>query len=516
MELVCNFPLFTILLCLLSSVLCTLLGPKAARRWTLGLELALLALCAAVLSHTLRAGEAFTYVMGEFPAPWGNEIRAGALEALLAVAFLVVLVCSVLGGWDFTRLDVEESKQNLFFSLVNLFTAALMALVWTNDVFTGYVFLEIMTLSSCGLIAARELGRTTLAAVRYMIMNLLGSGLFLLGVVLLYELTGHLLMAPMRRAVAEIAAGGGRVPLTFALTILTVGLGIKSGLFPFYFWMPDTYGASTPTGAAILSALVSKSYIFLLFKIFYRAVGDAVYQLLPLRWVLFLLGLLGMVAGSFSAIRANNINRMVAYSSAAQIGYIYMGLGIGGTAGYTAALFQILVHAVTKSLLFITTPRLASVSGDSLLFKNLQGSGKRARSAGLAFTAAALSMVGVPFFAGFAVKLFFAVAAVESGDTAVLLLVMLALGVSSILNAVYFVRTVVRIYSDGRGGADISSTALYDAEHHVAPAAAANPLPRTEALYRLAAAVLILCNLFLGLSAPTAVDVIRRGLAMFG
>ena len=515
MAFVCNFPLFTIILSLFSGVLCTLLSARAARRWTLLLEAALLALCAAVLAHTLQTGEPFTYVMGEFPAPWGNELRGGALEALMAVAFLIVLLCSVLGGWDFTKIDVEQSKQNLFFSLVNLLTAALMALVWTNDVFTGYVFLEIMTLSSCGLIAARELGRTTLAAVRYMIMNLLGSGLFLLGVVLLYELTGQLLMVPMQSAVAEIAAGGGRVPLTFALTILTVGLGIKSGLFPFYFWMPDTYGAATPTGASILSALVSKAYIFLLFKIFYRAVGEAVYALLPLRWVLFLLGMLGMVFGSLSAIRANNINRMVAYSSAAQIGYIYMGFGIGGTLGYTAAMFQILGHAATKSLLFITTPRLAAVSGDSLLFKNLQGSGRRARRAGLCFTAAALSMVGVPFFAGFAVKLFFAVAAVENGDERVLFAVLLALGVSSVLNAFYFIRTVVRIYSAGRGGADISSTALYDEEHHV-PIEEAPAAPLATVAYRVASAALILCNLFLGLSAPTAVGVIQRGLAMFG
>lgn len=515
MDFVCNFPLFTIILCLFSSVLCTLLTAKAARHWTLGLELVLLSLSCAVLGYTLRTGASFTYVMGEFPAPWGNELRAGALEGLFAVGFLTVLLCSVAGGWEFTKLDVEESKQNLFFSLINLLTAAMMALLWTNDIFTGYVFLEILTLSSCGLIAARELGRTTLAAIRYMIMNLLGSGLFLLGVVLLYELTGHLLMLPMQRTAAEIAAEGGAVPLTFALTILTVGLGIKSGLFPFYFWMPDTYGASTPTAAAILSSLVSKAYIFLLFKIYYRAVGVEVYRQLPLRWLLFLLGVLGMVFGSFSAIRANNINRMAAYSSAAQIGYIYMGLGMGSTLGFCAALFQILGHSVTKALLFITTPRLAAVSGDSLLFRNLQGSALRSRSAGLCFTAAALSMVGVPFFAGFSVKLFFGIAAAESDRMSVLFSVLLALGISSVLNAVYFIRTVVRIYSDGRGGADISSRALYDLEHN-APADETQRLRLERLPYWSAAVILILCNLFLGMLAPVTLGVLRQGLAMFG
>ena len=514
MDFVCNIPLFTIILSLFSSVLCTLLSGRAAKRWTAAYEAALIVAVALVLRYTLTTGEAFTYVLGEFPAPWGNELRAGALEALTALGFLTVLLCSVQGGWEFLRMDVEESKINLFFSLVNLLTAALMALVWTNDVFSGYVFLEIMTLSSCGLLVAREIGRTTLAAVRYMVLNLLGSALFFLGVVLLYELTGHLLMVPMRAAVGEIVAEGGALPLTFALTILTIGLGIKSGLFPFYFWMPDAYGAATPTAASVLSSLVSKAYIFLLLKIYCRAIGVDVFEALPLRYVLLLLGVLGMVFGSFAAIRSKSVNRMVAYSSAAQIGYIYMGLGIGGVLGYSAALFQIFAHAVTKSQLFLTTPRLARVSGDSLLFENLQGSGRRAKDAGLYFTAAAFSMVGIPIFAGFAAKLFFAVAAVETGDTATLFLVMVALAISSVLNAVYFIRAVIRIYAEGRGGADTPSAELYAREHHAEPEARSEPV--SALYYRLPALVLTLCNLFLGLFSWVTMDVIQQGLSMFG
>jgi multicomponent Na+:H+ antiporter subunit D len=259
-------------------------------------------------------------------------------------------------------------------------------MIWTNDIFTGYVFLEIMTLTSCGLMIVREIGRTTLAAVRYMILNLLGSGLFLLGVVLLYDITGHLLMVPMQENIANMASTSAAMePVTMSLGILTIGLSIKSGLFPFHFWMPDTYGWSTPTSASILSSIVSKAYIFLLFKIYYRCIGIEIFENLPIRKILFILGILGMIFGSISAIRKSSVNRMVAYSSAAQIGYIYMGIGIGGMMGYTAAMFHILVHAVTKSLLFLTTPRLAEVSGDSLLFKNLQGSAHRAKDAGMVF-----------------------------------------------------------------------------------------------------------------------------------
>lgn len=514
MEFIRNFPLFTIVLSLFSSVLCTLLGGRAAKRYTVAYECALIVLVCAVLWYTVTTGEAFTYVMGEFPAPWGNEIRAGVLEALMALVFLGVLLCSVLGGWEFLRVDVEESKVNLCFTLVNLLTAALMALVWTNDIFTGYVFLEILTLTSCGLLIVREIGRTTLAAVRYMILNLLGSGLFLLGVVLLYNLTGHLLMLPVQNAVGELVSAGAGTPVAFSLAILTIGLGIKSGLFPFHYWMPDTYGAATPTAACALSALVSKAYIFLLFKIYCRAVGIGVFEGFPLRRFLFVLGVLGMVFGSVSAIRAGSINRMVAFSSAAQIGYIYMGIGMGGALGYTTAMFQMIVHAVTKSLLFLTTPRLARVSGDSLLFENLQGSGRRAKDAGFFFTVASLSMVGIPIFAGFAAKLFFAVAAVETGDGPTLFVTMVALAVSSVLNAIYFIRTVTRIYSEGRGGADISAPSLYAVQHNAEPEEVLWELRRLY--YWVPALALTAANLFLGLFSWVTVDLIQRGLAMFG
>jgi multicomponent Na+:H+ antiporter subunit D len=239
--------------------------------------------------------------MGEFPAPWGNEIRAGVLEATLALSFLIIIFCSVLGGWKFLVVDVDETKVNLYFTLINLLTAALMAMIWTNDIFTGYVFLEIMTLTSCGLMIVREIGRTTLAAVRYMILNLLGSGLFLLGVVLLYDITGHLLMVPMQENIANMASTSAAMePVTMSLGILTIGLSIKSGLFPFHFWMPDTYGWSTPTSASILSSIVSKAYIFLLFKIYYRCIGIEIFENLPIRKILFILGILGMIFGSIS------------------------------------------------------------------------------------------------------------------------------------------------------------------------------------------------------------------------
>ncbi len=499
MDFIRNFPLFTIVLSLFSGVLCYMLPPKAARRYTMCYESLLILLTGSVLWYTIHTGVPFTYVMGEFPAPWGNEIRAGVLEALMAVVFMIIMLCSVLGGYRFVDTDMDKSKVNLYYTLLNLMTAALMALIWTNDLFTGYVFLEILTLTSCGVLIVREIGRTTLAAVRYMILNLLGSGLFLLGVVLLYDLTGNLLMVPMHKEIVSLAADPAVLPvLTISVGILTIGLAIKSGLFPFHFWMPDTYGWATPTSASVLSSLVSKAYIFLLIKTYYRVIGPEVIAGLPIRNILLVLGAGGIVIGSVQAMHANNINRMVAFSSAAQIGYIYVGIGLGGEAGYVAAIFHILAHAVTKSMLFLTTPRLAEVSGDSLRFRKLQGSALRNRDAGFFFLIGSLSMIGIPIFAGFASKIQFAMAAVDSGSFPKLTLVMLVLAVSSMLNAIYFIRTLIRIYSD-----PLEKMKKSDIR------------PHHRMGYNIPMAVLSILNLFLGLFSWVAADLIQKGLTMF-
>ncbi len=500
MDIIRNFPLMTIILSLFSGSLCFVLKGKTARFYTIFFEIFLLTACGVILWYTVTTGASVTYPMGEFPAPWGNEIRAGILEALLATLFMIIMIVSVLAGYRFIDMDLDESKVNLYYAILNLMTASLMAILWTNDLFSGYVFLEILTLTSCGSLIVREIGRTTLAAVRYMILNLLGSGLFLLGVVLLYDLTGHLLMVPMQETIAGMAQDPRLfMVLTLSTGVLTVGLAIKSGLFPFHFWMPDSYGWSTPTSASILSSLVSKAYILLLIKVIYRAIGLEVFERMPIRNLFLVLGIMGMVIGSIQAMHADNINRMVAFSSAAQVGYIFMGMGLGGSAGYTAAIFHIMAHAVTKSMLFLTTPRLAEVSEDSLLFRKLQASALRNKDAGIFFLIGSMSMIGIPLFAGFSSKLQFALAGVESHSDIKLIAVILALAASSLLNAIYFIRTLIRIYSDPHGN---MRKVRVRSPHRLG--------------YIFPMAILAAMNLFLGLFSWVSIDLIVRGLEMFG
>ncbi len=500
MPLVWNFPFFSILLTLFSGPLCAILKSRAAKWVNRTVIVLTLLMSAAVLIFTLQTGDAYVYQMGHFPAPWGNEIRFGVLESLMAVFFcLIMFLCELGGRWELEG-EIEESKQNLYYVMIGLLLSSLLALIYTNDIFTAYVFVEINTISACGLIMIRQTGRTMEASMRYMIMSLLGSGLFLLGICFLYDLTGHLLMSNIKEQVSVLVATGEyRVPLLVTITLLTLGLAIKSAMWPFHAWLPDAYGYSTVSSSAILSSLVTKGYIFLLIKIFYRVIGFDVIRESKVINVLFVCGILGMLLGSVSAIRESNIRRMLAFSSVAQIGYIFMGLGLGTTAGIVASLFHILSHAATKALLFISVAALTDVSNDDTDFFSLTGAGFRNRLGGIAFTVGSLSMVGFPLFAGFISKILFAQAAYET--TRRLLPALIALAISTILNAVYFMKTVIRLYTPAvRAGIEVDTKTMKMTQQPV------------KAVSMIS---LIALNIFLGIFSEPIVNMISEGLNIF-
>ena len=502
MAFVQNVPFFSIMLSMFSGIVSSILPGKAAKRLNTAVILVIGAASAWLLAWLMQTGGSYTFMMGHFPAPWGNEIRAGALEAGMALFFCIIMLLSMLGGRKKLFDEVEVTKHNIYYILTDLLLSSLLALVYTNDLFTAYVFVEINTIAACGLIMIRQNGRTIEAAVRYMIMSLLGSGLLLMGICMLYDLTGHLLMSNIKESVAAImAAGTYQIPLTITIGLVTVGLAIKSALFPFHAWLPDAYGYSTVSSAAMLSSLVSKGYIFLLIKIFYRVVGFEIICGSKIPNVLFLFGLSGMIFGSISAIWEKDIRRMIAFSSVAQIGYIYMGFGLGTTEGMVASIFHILAHAATKSLLFVSAIGLTDVSAGSRNFFDLTGSAYRNKVAGVGFSVGAMSMVGIPLFSGFVSKLLFAEAAVMH-PTHKMMPTLIVLAVSTILNAIYFLKTVVRIY--------VPEKREVEAEKGYFKMAAGQ-----QRLYTITIVLFILINLALGMMSEPIIGIIETGLIHF-
>lgn len=498
MDFIQNFPFFTIVLSLFSSVIAFGFRGKSCRFVSYGLlgGSAVMSFC--VLFYNLTVGDGyFVYRMGHYDAPIGNEISAGLLEPFFALLFEAVILLSIIGGAKRIFSDIDETKHKFFYIMVNLAHAALVALCYTNDIFTAYVFIEICTIASCCLLMARSSGRALAAATRYMIFSLIGSAFTLIGIILLYSITGHLLFPQLYSSLQVLWADGSyTVPLTLSLGLLVSGLAIKSGLFPFHFWMPDTYGTATPAASGILSGVISKGYIFLLFKVIYRVIGTHIFLDSGIQHLILILGVAGMIFGSVSAINAKNVNFMIAFSSAAQIGYIYMGLGLGTSEALTASLFQITAHALTKPMLFLSASGLSDTVSGKQGFSSIASSGHSNKVAGFAFASGSLSMIGIPIFAGFVPKLLFSASAFGHG--AATYVVLIALAVSTILNVVYFLRTTLNIFGPEKKTLERKAITLYD--------------------NKTAAAVLLVMtavNIAVGLHSQPIITLFEKGIEIF-
>ena len=477
-----NLPLFMIVGALVCAAVCSVLKAKAARAVMAALSFLECCGMGVLLYFTLTKNESFVFAMGDIGAPFGNELRVGAAEALVGLLFAVIMFLSLLGGWRQFSLDIAPNRVNLYAAVFCLLMAAMCAMTFTNDLFTAYVFIEISTIAACALILSRNWGRTMFAATRYMIMNLLGSGLFLLGLSMLYCLTGHLLFPQLGAGVKELLAAlneetaAGNTGAGKKIRIMTTGILCDA---------PDLLQILDENGMQI----------FLLVKIFFRAAGTDVFAR-RIEDVLFLYAMVGVIAGSVYAIVQRRMMRMIAYSSVAQIGYIFLGIALGTEAGFAAALFHILAHSAAKSMLFLAGNKLRSAADGQDTFPALRGTAKKEPLAALAFLVGALSLVGVPVLGGFASKVFLAKAAVELGGWR-MVVVLADLLVSTALNVGYLLRCALTLYRP-------------------AEETEAQPAPKTrDAAFAFAMIVLILMNLGLGVFGAPVLDWIRQGIAMF-
>ena len=333
-----------------------------------------------------------------------------------------------------------------------------------------------------------------------MIFNLVGSGLFLIGIVILFDLTGYLSIENMATAIKEISKIDAlRLPMFISFGLIIAGLSIKSGLFPFHFWMPDANGTANATSSGVLSGIVTKGYVVLLIKVIFRMFTYEVVSQTPIFEILFVLGVIGMIVGSINAIHQTSLDRMIAFSSAAQIGYVFMGIGLGEKYALIAAFFHILSHATTKTLLFLTSANLFETAHGSRKFRHLRGTGRVAMFNGAAFAIGAFSMVGLPLLAGFMSKFLFVGAAVLTNvPTWMKVCSLFALICSTVLNATYFGRTVITIYLP------IEDEKLINKENN-----------KPSCLCYLGIGGLVFINLILGTLASPIIDILDKGFDLF-
>lgn len=438
-----HIPFLTILITILSALIIPIFGEKKRAFFITLFSFGLVFIMSLTLTFFLLNSDIgyFTYQLGQLSAPFSNELRSGTFESIMASGLSLVMVLSILGGYKNTKKDIKAQKEKYFYLILNLLLASILSLIYTNDIFTAYVFIEINAIAACGIVVAKESGDTIKATIKYFVMSILGSGIFLFSVSTLYSLTGHLSMSFMKDAIAFMPESYFS-PLTSAFVLMSVGIFVKSALFPFHTWLPDAHGSATSSASAILSAVVLKGYIVLYIKIIYRLFGIEVVSSLGVLPILMFLGILGMIFGSALALIQKDLKRMIAYSSVAQIGYIFLGIGMGTTLGMVAAGFHILSHAFTKSMLFLSGGNLLEI-GNTKKIADLKGLGRVDRVSGIAFAMGGLSMIGIPSFSGFISKFLFIDGAL---DSPYMIVIVISLGVSALLNGMYYVPVIISLF----------------------------------------------------------------------
>ncbi|MBU4073881.1 MAG: monovalent cation/H+ antiporter subunit D family protein [Proteobacteria bacterium] len=387
--------------------------------------------------HVWKSGP-LTYHFGGWIPPIGIEYVLDSLSAFVAlvvnvVAFIVLCHAGGLKGREIPGKSVP------YYSLVLLFLCGANGIIMTGDLFNLYVFLEIFALAGYGLIGIGE-KQAPVAAFRYLIMGTVGASFYLLGLGFLYIVTGSLNMADVRNILPLVQ---GNPAIAAALSLMVIGMGIKMAIFPLHGWLPDAYTYAPSTTSALIAPIGTKVAAYVIIRLLFFVFDvKFVSHTLPITDLIGWLAAIGILFGSVMAMAQNEMKRMLAYSSVAQIGYIGLGIGLANPLGYIGAVLHILNHAFMKGALFLVAANLRKNAGHSDISKLDASYRKKLPWSMAAFTLAALSMIGLPPTAGFFSKWYLALGAIDKGNWVFLGVILL----SSLLNAVYFFRILEKVY----------------------------------------------------------------------
>lgn len=389
--------------------------------------------------YYVLTNSSYKFNMGHFNAPYGIEINIGICESFLAFIFNLVTVLVVLYSFKTIKNDIKKHRIMFYYLLINITLASLFGMLFTNDLFNAFVFIEISNLASCGIIVIKDKKENIKATIKYLILSCLGSGLVLMGIAFIYSITGNLNMDFAHMELLKVKDIYSNVIL-ISIGLFTIGFGVKGAMFPLHIWLPDAHSSAPAPSSALLSSLVIKGAVVLMIKVFYRVYGFEIINNLDALNMVLVLGCAGMIIGSIFAILQKEAKRVIAYSSVAQMGYIFFAIGLGGYKALAMAFYHIMSHALTKSALFLCVGTMIHKKGKKV--EDLKGVGiEMPKILGL-FTIAAFSMVGIPILPGFISKWNLSILSIESTRYNLIFIILL----SSLLNLVYYFPIIINGY----------------------------------------------------------------------
>ena len=436
-----------------------------------------------LLQQVMQTGT-ISYELGGWSPPWGIEYRIDKLNAFIALIISGVSTVVLVAAQTSIEKEIPQEKHTLFYILYLLSLTGMLGIVTTGDAFNVFVFLEISSLSAYSLIALGRDRRALWASFQYLIMGTIGATFILIGIGLMYQMTGTLNMADLATRLPEVAETR---TVTTAYVFFIVGVCLKLALFPLHLWLPNAYAHAPSIVTAFFAATSTKVAAYLLIRFTFSIFGVSFsFTTLPMEMVFLTLGLLGIFVASTVAIYQDNIKHVFAYSSVAQIGYMIVGFSMSTNAGLSAMLLHVFNHALMKGALFLALGAVMLRVGSTQL-KDFQGLGRQMPLTMAAIVVGGLSLIGVPLTVGFVSKWYLVVAALEKGWWPVAGLVLLA----SLLAVVYVWRIV--------------ETAYFKAP--LAPIAGKEQVKEAPMAFLLPVWMLVSANVYFGLDTRLSVEI---------
>ena len=426
---------------LLTAALCAI-TPSGRVAWLITLAtVSFSALMAVALNAQVMTSGVISYDLGGWAPPWGIEYRVDPLNAfVLGLVSLIGLVCVIYAPGSVGS-EIDPRKHALFYSAFLVCFAGLLGVTITGDAFNIFVFLEISSLSTYVLVAmgAERDRRALTAAYNYLVLGTIGATFFVIGVGFLYIATGTLNLVDMGARLAD--QGDNRV-VQAGFAFVIVGMGLKIAMYPLHTWLPNAYAFAPNFVTAFLAATATKVSFYVLVRFEAGMFGPQFeFTGLSLMWVFAPLAVVGMMFGSMNAVFENNIRRLFAYSSVAQVGYMLLGVSFGTAAGLASGLLHLMNHALMKGAIFMALGMLAMRLGVTRV-SDLAGLGRVMPFTMFGLVIASASLIGVPLTAGFVSKFYLLTATLERGWV----WAAAAIAISSVLAFVYVGRLIEAAY----------------------------------------------------------------------
>lgn len=349
------------------------------------------------------AGEILVFSIGGNP-PLGSCFEIDAMSIYIAMS--VSLLSFLVTVYSFNYME-HDTRLTEYYALLSALTVGMIGVAFAGDIFTMFIFWELMGLSSYSLVSFRKDSPGPIeAGFKYMVMGSVGSTILFFGMAMLYGMTGTLNLAQMS---SVLRGSPMNVWSALVLALLIIGFGVKSAIVPMHTWLPDAHPEAPSTISAMLSGMLIETALYALTRVIFVLYEPAVFSR-----TLAVLAFVTMTVANVTALRQTDIKRMLAYSSVAQIGYMLVGLAAGGVVGISALLMHIFNHSLMKGLAFLSAGSLVH-EADTRNIDDLRGIGRAMPVTTVALFVALLGLGGVPGTGGYVSKLFLFSSAIPAG-----------------------------------------------------------------------------------------------------